>query len=175
MKVLFLDLETSGFDPHQGEILECYAQSYDVADATGGSIFTATINWPDSVLEKIWSQHSLNGLKEDCQNSTFHWVNFAPAFQRFLSNEFGPTASVRLAGFSPQFDYRWLTAKTRLGPNRLSHRLFDISTIRDWLSAMSYRDCLPDSTKAAMRHRAKEDVEVAIKTLEMARATIYEG
>lgn len=175
MRVLFLDLETSGFDPKEGEILECYAQSYDVATSARGGIFSATINWPESVLEKIWSQHTVTGLKEDCRKSTLHWVDFVTNFNRYLGLEFGPLAAVRLAGFSPQFDYGWLKAKLGTGDNRFSHRLLDVSTIRDWLGAIGQGGMLPNSSKDVMRHRAKEDVEVAIKTLEMARLTVRGG
>lgn len=172
MKVLFLDLETSGFDPNEGEILEVFAQSYDVAKSTRGGSFYATINWPESVLEKIWSQHSVSGLKEDCRSSTLHWMDFVTNFNRFLGVEFGPLAAVRLAGFSPQFDYRWLKAKLTTSENRFSHRLLDVSTVRDWMGAIGYGGLLPDSSKNTMKHRAREDVEVAIKTLELATAAI---
>lgn len=172
MKVLFLDLETSGFDPKDGEILECHAVSYDVATCTRGSIFNAVINWPEEVLEKIWSNHTKSGLKEDCRQSTLHWLTFVQKFNEYLGREFGPTAAVRLAGFSPQFDYNWLKSKMLFGDTRFSHRLFDVSTIRDWLKACSFGSFLPDSSKNVVAHRAREDVEVAIKTLELARVVL---
>jgi oligoribonuclease (3'-5' exoribonuclease) len=174
MRVLFLDLETSGFDPREGEILEVFAQSYHVGNsARGGAPFHAIINWPENVLEKIWSQHAVTGLKEDCRKSTLQWSEFVTKFNQFLNRDFGDLAAIRLAGFSPQFDYSWLKAKLEgTGPNRFSHRLLDVSTIRDWLGAIGQASTLPDSSKDAMRHRAREDVEVAIKTLEMARVAV---
>lgn len=171
MKVLFLDLETTDFSPTRGEILECYAQSYNVATGQRGNAFGAVINWPRYVLDTAWSVHEFNGLLQDSEQSTLGYLEFKARLLNFFDEEFGNSSLIRIAGFSPHFDQKWLIDKLGAG-NRLAHRVLDISTIRDWFTAIGSGGLLPSSHKNDMKHRAKDDVEVAIKTLEIARTLL---
>lgn len=157
MKLLFLDLETTGLDEKQGAILEVAAIAMDGRQELAR--FHALVRQPDSVIGLMdkWciDMHTKTGLLAAMLDKGIPWEAARALLGDFISHWFGTEEKARLAGYSVQFDLRWLARHAPDLP--LSHRIIDVSTLRDIFSTV-YGVKLP----AGKEHRATADVEEAL-------------
>lgn len=180
---LWVDLETTGLDPHAdfARILEWAVVFAD--DARGGDLspvaqYTSAVHWPDAMPTGILpprtlpggalraacdsfvqQMHDRNGLWRDVANPATASLADAEDFLLSIVPAHGKT---RLAGASVHFDIGWLRVNMpRLAP-RLHHQVLDVSAL--WCACRSWG---PDVEGASREtHRALPDI---LATLEDAR------
>jgi len=151
MKLLWLDLETTGLDPRACSILEIVVMQADFAtpfeaepryhaifrhDGTGLSTF-------------IRDMHTKNGLLAECEAS---WLCVEEADEALSVLLLQPESSV-LAGSSIHFDLGFLREHMPKFAKLLSHRLYDVSAIKLFCESLG----MPKLPKAEA-HRAQADV-----------------
>lgn len=162
MKLIWLDLETTGLDPRKDSILEVYAAEADLSDP-----FTITRELVNDVvylgapsvlrLERdnpfVHAMHTKNGLLADCLRS---FTSVREIERKLL--ELIPAVEDRnelptLAGSTVHFDQSFINVHMPALASRLHYRIFDVSTIKVLARAMG-----APKWPRAEAHRAREDV-----------------
>jgi len=168
---LWLDLETSGLDPHKDSILEVFAAAEDpmfpfsfpasslVADTVVEQPLLDISTWP----EKLVAIHETNGLLRELRNPlrTMTLAQVEEVMLTRLNEHDRRGKTFVLAGFSPHFDLSFLRVHMPRVAERLSHRVFDVSTLRAFVKDL---DVAFDKPSPGCRHRAEDDTEAAMRT-----------
>src|SRR4051812_45854423 len=151
---LWLDLETTGLDPHKCRILEWAAvlaaddregdmsvveQFSDVIGfgcALEGGSFAGLREAQAEMDDYVTKMHTKNGLIAECVNSTSTLAE-AEQFLVDLVTDMGASkGQIVLAGSTVSFDLGFLRVHMPRFAHFLSHRCFDVSTLkmaeRDW-------------------------------------------
>lgn len=159
---LWVDLETTGLDPRECRILEWAAVI--CADFRGGDM--STIEKYSSVIgcdSKKWAEiqkemdpyvlnmHTKNGLLAECIESDTTLAESEDFLISLIETE--PARSVVIAGSTPAFDWRFLVYHMPKLAGYLSHRTFDVSTLK-----MAERSWAGERFKKAEAHRALPDI-----------------
>ena len=160
---VFLDLETSDLDPHVGCILEVGVIVCD-ADCQPVAHFTSLVrpSWASGAGWRWLSDWSRDNLDPELTRPIQHpdprppWSAVEPAILDLLTRH--GSAPYRIAGFSPHFDLRWLRIKSARLHRELSHRIWDVSTLRD-MDTLAGTPAL--HLPSPVRHRALADAEAA--------------
>lgn len=175
---LWLDLETTGLAPHDGEIAEwalVFADdgpggTFEPVEAYGSVLYVSQDVW-DRADSWIHKTHGGSGLIAECLDPNATKLADAEDFLRSLLADKAPRGMFTIAGNSPHFDLAWLRVHMPKLATRLSHRVFDVSTLRRALQ--EYHDPVADSCLASVigepAHRAMADVHYS---LAMARAVL---
>lgn len=179
---LWLDLETTGLDPTQGALLEFAAVLCE--DARGDDFavvqqYAGAIHVDDATLAaldiapRVREMHEANGLWRDVAASTTTLAEvdtFLASVADSLTG--GRRAAVRLAGSSVHFDLAWCRVHLPTFAARLSHRVFDVTTLRAAVDAWA-----PGKIDWPRRdtHRALPDVLATIAEARVARAAMFAG
>ncbi len=162
MKLIWLDLETTGLDPREDQILEVYAAEADLSDpfmitrelvnrtAYFGSAAAAKLERDRAFVHEM---HTKNGLLNDCLVT---WRSVKDIERELL--ELVPIVEDRdelptLAGSTVHFDLNFLRVHMPTLAARLHYRVFDVSSIKLLARALG----APKWPKAEA-HRAREDV-----------------
>ena len=136
---LWLDLETTGLDPRECKILEwaaVLANDGPDGDMSTAEEYTSVIGIDGKEWEAIqrdvdpfvFEIHTKNGLWAECIEST---VTLAESEEFLLELCDGaPERSIILAGASVHFDHGFLVAHMPRFAKLLSHRCFDVSTLK---------------------------------------------
>lgn len=165
MKLLFLDLETTGLSAERDTILEVGAVLFDIVEAR--------VIWRQAWLydegyerflpmdRYVFEMHTKSGLFADIDVQAGDSVNTAETtiLRRLDADGFGPQ-QLQMAGYSPSFDRRFLAKHMPMLDAYLSHRMVDVSTLRTLQKAWG----VPAPEKAAA-HRALADCDEAIAEL----------
>jgi oligoribonuclease len=161
MKVIFLDIETTGLDPASDKILEvaCALVDSQLNPIDG---FTSVIR-PATLLPPmdpyVQEMHTKNSLFVECSTGpTMPDVNKALC-DWLYTHAGGQKASLTLAGNSVHFDLSFLKAQLPIAAQWFSHRLLDVSAFRVGREYIGLDKC---PLVAASAHRACGDVEASI-------------
>jgi oligoribonuclease len=169
---LWMDLETSGLDPRTGSVLE-YAvvlcedaagDDLEIVSEYSSAIHTDLANvFVDRVVLRM---HRDNGLWADVRASDVT-LEESDAQLTTIAQSLGASLhSITLAGNSVHFDLAWCRVRFPSFAQYLSHRVFDVSTLRraceTWFPHA--RHVWPRSA-----HRALPDVIASIETARIAR------
>lgn len=161
---LWLDLETTGLDPNKCRILECAALladdgiDGDMSPGYGVSFVSAIRQSDDAWIEEmdpfVRDMHTRNGLIEACQGDDARELTEVEDALVALASELitGPRTVV-LAGSTVAFDQGFLRVHMPRLAELLSHRCFDVSTLK-----MADRAWADQPFKKAEAHRAMPDV-----------------
>jgi len=178
---LWLDLETTGLDPARGRILEFAAVLCE--DAAGDDFaitrsYAGVVHYDAAVLDslvidtRVVDMHTANGLWRDVAASTTrpHEID---EFLAALADELtgGALHAVTLAGSSVHFDLAWCCVHLPAFRERLSHRVFDVSTLRRAAEAWAPATVWP----VRDAHRALSDITASIAEARVARAALMGG
>ncbi len=165
MKLLWLDLETTGLNPRADNILEIAVSVADfatpfVAVPALHRVIRSRGSIEDEFVRKM---HSDNGLlKEAAAPSASPLCDVEAELVRLFSL----TETYFLAGFSVHFDHSFLNIDMPGFASCLSHRHYDVSSIKLFCQSLGMLP-LP---KGSGTHRAREDVLEAV-----AHAKLCEG
>jgi oligoribonuclease len=168
---LWLDLETTGLDPNRCQIIEVAATLVDDGPEGDmsphgvpviGVVKQSDSAWIDEMDPFVRDMHTRNGLIEECQSERA--VTLGLLEQHLISLAMplctGPR-SVVLAGSTVHFDQSFIRVHMPRLAERLSHRCFDVSTLK-----MADRAWADQPFKKAEAHRALPDV---LESLEHAK------
>lgn len=181
MKLLWIDLETSGLDPKRDRILEIAAcvttldNMFEVVsnEKWKGTPFEhhyeAALHYaPDrEELERlhpsVLAMHSKNGLFQVCRASTITLKDAEEVLLSYidLADDVEREERTTLAGASVHFDLSFLREHMPYFAKNLSHRILDVSSVKLFMRGQGMSRMLP--TEA---HRAWPDVQESMKHAE---------
>jgi oligoribonuclease len=158
---LWIDLETSGLDPHSCIILEwaaVLAADNRYGDMSPVEQYASPIHFdystPPKMDEFVRKMHTDNGLLSACIASTF---TLAESEDFLIELVGGPeTRGVVLAGGSVHFDLGFIRVHMPAFAKCLSHRVLDVSTFKAAERTWEAADAFPDIK--GTNHRALDDV-----------------
>ena len=161
MKLIWLDLETTGLDPNACDILEIAAVGASIENPTVTQYLINTPVWHGGggLSKFIRRMHTSNGLLRECKIAPGLWTVGA-LFDDILREFIGDDAEKpMLAGASVHFDLGFLRRHLPYIADRLSHRVFDTSAITAFCASMG----MPYPNASEPAHRAMYDIEDSIE------------
>jgi oligoribonuclease len=175
-RLLFLDVETSHLDPLRGRVLELAAILTDADLLELGRWSWLFARPPLADMLDTVDMHRTSGLLSELvegsgamystQRDRAEHQLLTTLVERGLAQR-----SLQLAGYSIAFDRAWLRVHMPTLDGWLSHRMIDVSTVRE-LSKRWAPTLAPDATQA---HRSMRDCEAACAELHSYRSRLWEG
>lgn len=165
MKLLWLDLETTGLDPNKHTILEVacrladFERPFETSNDAGP--YEAVVFFEDPATLPAWSRaemfdqividmHTKNGLWEACRSSVRTLLEIESDVLEMLPSDLG---DVVLAGSTIGFDQSFLRVHMPRLATRLHYRLYDVTSVKLFCQSLG----MPKFPKAEA-HRAMPDV-----------------
>ena len=176
------DLETTNTDPETGLILECALQKFHPETLTVESENSTLVLHPTlpTLSPTVREMHTENGLLHDLQTATLRadgWVGGHRALDIWVADQLtymrAEPASVLLVGMSIQFDRRWVERHLPFTKAFLSHRMLDLSTVREILRLWEPLGCIQLPKVEKIPHRSLDDCKMALKTLRWYQENVF--
>lgn len=179
-RFLWLDLETTGLYPETGVILEYAAVLCD--DSAGGNFevereHTSPIHHSDQLLsavaidDYVHRMHDANGLWNDVRRCDVSTDKADELLASIASSVRDGSALVTLAGSSVHFDLAWCRVHLPRLSAHLSHRVFDVRSLRtaveEWAPQVEW--------PSRETHRALPDILTTIDEARIARRAMFGG
>lgn len=174
---LWFDVETTGLDPREGVLLEWGLVL--AADDRDGDMrpleqYSAALHWHGdrtALHPRVREMHERSGLLDECAASTTTARDSDDALHAIccaLTRSPRPRGLV-LAGFSPHFDLAWVRAHLPRFASCLSHRVFDVSTLKRALTSWGGGEPL----QSGDAHRALDDALVSLDVAAQWRRLVW--
>jgi oligoribonuclease len=171
---VLLDLETTGLDEDEAEILEIYAHQIDpVTLDLLGTPFESVVKLPSGfdhtrVDAYVHHMHTNNQLWLQCSTAAESAAQVGYRFYLWLCGVSPKPQTIHLVGNSVgSFDMRFLKEHMRKAFDHLHHRVVDVSTYRE-----TYRYWVGEPPKQDAAHRAKEDCMMSLEGLRWAKGLL---
>lgn len=169
MKLIWLDLETSGLNPQKHSILEvAFATSelespFDIWESGLSSmVLHHDLHLSRSVDDVVRKMHTENGLWEECRASNSNVEDAQEALLKVVPVVDGWDDRPRLAG-DVHFDLGFILEDMPLLAKRLHYAVYDVSVVKFFCRSLG----MPKLPKGEERHRAGGDV---LRSIEDAKA-----
>lgn len=166
-KLLWIDLETTGLNPHAARILEVCAYIANFKRPFSAHyLIDATVHDDGAGLnDEVRAMHTRNGLLGDCAFAGQPLDVVERVLLERLSTDTEPEDSIMVAGNSVHFDLGFLRVHMPTLAKRLHYRCYDVSAVRQFCESIGMPE-LPELTEEQKPHRAFDDV---IASIELAR------
>jgi len=168
MMLLWIDLETTGLEAHDGEILEVgwfISDNWEILSEAKSAIVTPTRQTFDLMKQDlvVSSMHRDNGLAADLvlSNHTRVIEDIEDEILADLEEVVDRFTPPVLAGASVHFDRKWIEMYMPRLDWALSHRHFDVSTLKMFFDDMGFFELGKRDTPA--QHRALPDIKDSYK------------
>lgn len=181
MQLLFLDLETTGLEPHINVILEvaaCVVETCGVSKITVWNEFDSVVFARGRDLEElskpVFDMHSKSGLLSECQHPD---VPFLDEVETALCSHIKAFADctkenpLYLAGSSIHFDRAFIKVHMPELDQLLHYRMLDVSSFRLLEEFVGLPVFEPEGEK---RHRAVSDMRGSIEMFQHYRE-VFDG
>lgn len=181
MNLLWLDLETTGLDPHKDRILECaFALArldapFDLGPMHQAVFHLAPPEW-HGLHPVVREMHAKNGLLEECAATGTLLSAMEDVLVPLLDaltpeyDEQGKRLLPVLAGSSIHFDHAFIRVHMPLLSERLSHRHYDVSAVKLFCQSLG----MPRFPKAEA-HRAEADIRESVAHAKACREWLCEN
>lgn len=162
--LLWIDLETTGLDPHHGLLLEIAAKITD-PDLNTIETFGLVVNQQillNDLDPWILDTHLPNGLLREVVASKVSLAEADSQLANFIEDHYGEQKPI-LCGSSINFERRWLELHCILTFDRLHYRSIDVSSLKEL-----FRRWAPEfavDSKDSSTHRAMDDIVASIQEL----------
>lgn len=162
-KILWIDLEMTGLDPHQDQILEVATIATDWEFQELGT-FEAVVHHSNQVLDNMndWSkvQHKKSGLTKSVEQATDDSSAVEQKLIAWTRQNFDDESLVLLAGNSVHMDRRFIETHWQEFDQLLHYRMLDVSAWKVVFEAKYKRRYTKPEA-----HRALEDIRGSIEEL----------
>ena len=165
--ILWLDLETTGLDAKDDYILEVAWQLTANDLVAVDDMYTHVIDVPPVVwslipqVPEVYQMHETSGLLADLERAD-NLMRIEDVEDRILAQLEGIDELIMLGGFSVHFDLGFIREKMPRLANKLSHRIYDVTTLKTFFKSLSVAPSIENLGK----HRAHFDT---IEAMEIAR------
>jgi oligoribonuclease len=173
-KYLWIDLETTGLDPHVCKILECAAIVTDAELNEIGQPYTYVLGHAPSdredASELVQRMHTENGLWDESEREDDFDVFALDDELRLVihEHEWADEKPI-LAGATVHFDRAFLAAQTRV-VEYLHYRQLDVRSL-----TLAHLDVTGTKFASAGKHRALADIRESIEQARVVYAAIRRG
>lgn len=160
--LLWIDLETTGLDPQGDHIVEvAWMTSYDDLSARS-HVHTYVVDLSPAARKQlaenpfVLDMHKTSGLLEDLdgRGPVFRIEDIEDDIIAALKRETVSGDRISVAGFSVHFDLAFINEHMPRLAELLSHRVFDVSTLRTFFREINIESSYENRNK----HRAGDDV-----------------
>ena len=178
MKLLWLDLETTGLDPRGCKVLEVAVMQADITEPFSAlPLYHAVIPHDGTNLSPfILDMHTKNGLLEECAGivalarSPVRIEDADAALADLVPEAKSRSGMPVLAGSSIHFDHEFIKVHMPSFAKHLSHRHYDVSAVKLFCESIG----MPPLPKAEA-HRAQADVLESINHAQRCADWVHHG
>lgn len=175
-RIVWIDLEMTGLDPHRHVIVEVAALITDAElNILDGAIDLVVHATPEQLAEMdqvVRKMHSDNGLVTAIEASTLSITDAQDAVLALIERHCDPAHPAPLAGNSIATDRAFIRAHMPRVDQALHYRMIDVSTVKE-LTRRWFPRAYQNQPPKGMAHRALADIVESIQELDYYRRCVF--
>ncbi|WPF68165.1 oligoribonuclease [Corynebacterium sp. 21KM1197] len=175
-RLVWIDLEMTGLDPHQHVIVEVAALVTDANLTILGEGVDLVVHATEEELARmddyVTTMHSENGLLNEIRASTVSLREAEDAVLALIEEHCHPEHPAPLAGNSIATDRTFIREYMPRLDAALHYRMVDVSTIKE-LSKRWFPRAYYHQPEKGMAHRALADIVESVRELDYYRRSVF--
>lgn len=175
-RIVWIDLEMTGLDPHRHVIVEVAALITDAElNILDGAIDLVVHATPEQLAEMdqvVRKMHSDNGLVTAIEASTLSITDAQDAVLALIERHCDPAHPAPLAGNSIATDRAFIRTHMPRVDQALHYRMIDVSTVKE-LTRRWFPRAYQNQPPKGMAHRALADIVESIQELDYYRRCVF--